>query len=81
MAIRNVEYTSLTKDERLVIAKDALRAKESDHYRLRILLSDADTTKETRLNEIADDIDRIQAEVSAVEAATAPESVSAPAKK
>lgn len=78
MAIRNVEYTSLSKDERLLIARDALRAKESDHYRLRILLSDADTTKETRLNEIADDIDRIQAEVSTVEAA---ESTSAPAKK
>lgn len=62
-------YTTLTDADKLLIAKDTLRGKESDRYRISIL---NEPNKDQRLAEFDTDIESLLAEVTRLEAATAP---------
>lgn len=57
------EFTYLTDEDRLLLAKDALRGKESDYYRLSLLPEDSGG----RLPIIEIQIERLREEVKALE--------------
>jgi hypothetical protein len=63
-------YETLTAEDLLNIARDALRGRESDHYRLS-LLSPASSGGPTRLKEIEAEIASIKGEIRAMEAKAA----------
>lgn len=59
-----VTYSNISNADRLNIARDALRGKESDHFRLSIL-NEADS--EQRLDQMAQEIESLQGVVSRLE--------------
>lgn len=60
-----MEYETLTLEDELGIARDALRGRESDHYRISLL---NEPSKPERLAGIEADVGRIRAEIARLEA-------------
>lgn len=60
-----MEYTTLTAADRLLLARDTLRGRESDHYRVSIL---NEPNKEDRLARLETEIENVREEVASLEA-------------
>ena len=58
-----VDYTTLTEQDKLVLAQDALRGKESDHYRLTLLAVNEPQYVE-RIAQLAEEVERLVEEVA-----------------
>lgn len=65
-----MQYTTLSTADRLLLARDALRGRESDHFRLSLL---DESSRGDRLEVLAAEIDTIRKEVSALEKQAAKE--------
>jgi hypothetical protein len=61
-----MEYSTLSNDDLLLIARDALRGRESDHYRLTLV---NEPNKQFRLAELEANIAILKAEIADREAA------------
>ena len=59
-----MEYTSISTAEQLLLARDLLRAKESDHFRLSIV-SEPNTT--ARIQELEGQIEELRSKISELE--------------
>lgn len=55
-----MDYTQITEADKLNLAVDLLRARESDHYRISLL---NEPNKETRLADLAAEIEAIRDEI------------------
>ena len=60
-------YETLTRDDLLAIARDTLRGRESDHYRLS-LLDPSTSGGPARLEQIKGEIESIKGQIKALEA-------------
>lgn len=70
-----MDYETLTAADKLLIARDALRAAETDHYR--ISLDPASGGGEARVAELEERVERLRDAVKEAEAATATEAEAA----
>lgn len=61
------DYETLTAEDLLSIARDTLRGRESDHYRLS-LLDSVSSGGPTRLRALESEINSIKGKISALEA-------------
>lgn len=62
-----IKYTTLSEADRVVLARDALRARESDHFRLTLVDQKVEPSAEARLEQLAAEIERLRGVVSALE--------------
>lgn len=62
-----IKYTTLDAATRLGIARDTLRARETDHYRVSLSSAETDPTRDTRLEAMAGEIERLQKEIADLE--------------
>lgn len=67
MANEEVEYTTLSAEDRLVLARDALRGRESDHFRLSLTDESVEPTRNPRLSQLGNEIQRIRKVVEKLE--------------
>lgn len=70
-----MDYETLNAADKLLIARDALRAAETDHYR--ISLDPASGGGEARVAELKERVERLRDAVKEAEAATATEAKAA----
>jgi len=62
-----IQYKTISAGDRLVTARDFLRARETDHYRLFLSSPETDPSRDTRMEPLAEEIERLQKEVTALE--------------
>ena len=55
-----MDYTQITEADKLALAVDLLRGRESDHYRVSLL---SEPNKDDRLAELEDEINEIRQEI------------------
>ncbi len=60
-----MEYETLTDADKLLLARDRLRALESDHYRISLT---HEVARESRLAQIEDELETVKTEVARLEA-------------
>ena len=74
----DIKYTMISAQDRLMLARDALRGRESDHFRLSVASSAIEPTRDSRLPQLAAEVRRLQAVVAELESVE-PEAPTTPA--